>query len=395
MAQVFGRPFLNHPTHPLSGSTVLQLLPRLDKSPSGRSAIMVAAALQSAEARAFIACDGGRMTGDLQSQGGIFLPFPGRAKNPLVLAGNIRRLTDILLEQSIDVVHVRSRALAWIALAATRRTKTPLITTFKTGALKQYVFSRRYDSSLARGDIVLADSAAGAGLAAMLHPPAREKIRIIPFGVDCAVFAPGRIASSRVQDVRRHWNIMPSEQIILIVGSANSPTIREMTRLILATSPTGIKIVVASPREKGAKSECWNKQGGAAIALPPPPDWPAALLAASLVVAPENDGEGTSNILVEAQAIGTPVVAANSGAAAEIVRAPPLFTADERTGYLANPKDPTALALAVLQAMSLGASARGRLALRARSHVAARFSSERACAAILDAYAEARTLRPK
>ncbi|MGH6841351.1 MAG: glycosyltransferase, partial [Methylocella sp.] len=172
MPQILSFPFKNRAAHPLAGVTVLQIIPDLEVNSTARAAISIAAALGSAGARALIACAGGPMMGELQAKGGIFVPFPARAKNPLAMALNVRRLARLIAMENADIVHVRSRALAWVAYGATRLTKTLFVTTFASIGEGSNATARRYNSVLARGDTVLAVSAFAARLAADLHPPA-------------------------------------------------------------------------------------------------------------------------------------------------------------------------------------------------------------------------------
>ena len=92
----------------------------------------------------------------------------------------------------------------------------------------------------------------------------------------------------------------------------------------------------------------------------------------------------SSEAAVQAQAMGTPVIAANAGAAPETVLAPPLVEEASRTGFLIRPGDAAALAVAIAHVLSLGASASGQLSRRARKHVEARFSTESVCAETLE-----------
>src|SRR5450631_3304242 len=92
MPRVFGLPFQDWSAHPLAGVTVLQLIPDLEENATARAAIDIAAALGAAGGRALVACAGGRMMGELQAKGGVFVPFPSRTKNPLAMVLNTRRL---------------------------------------------------------------------------------------------------------------------------------------------------------------------------------------------------------------------------------------------------------------------------------------------------------------
>ena len=77
---------------PLAGRTILQILPRLDAGGAERTTLDVAAAIVQAGGRALVACDGGRMVSELQVLGGVWVPFPASAKNPLKMLFNVRKL---------------------------------------------------------------------------------------------------------------------------------------------------------------------------------------------------------------------------------------------------------------------------------------------------------------
>jgi UDP-N-acetylglucosamine:LPS N-acetylglucosamine transferase len=142
----------------LAGRTVLQIIPELDAGGAERTAIDVAAALVNAGARALVASEGGRLVSELQARGGLWIPFPAKTKNPLKMALNVRRLRQLIRRERVDLVHARSRAPAWVALAAARKENVPFVTTYHgaysgAGALKVL-----YNSVMARGDVVIANS---------------------------------------------------------------------------------------------------------------------------------------------------------------------------------------------------------------------------------------------
>ena len=254
MPQLFSLPFNDRAAHPLAGITVLQLIPSLDVNPLAREAIEIAAALGAVGARALVACSGGRMMGELQAKGGIFVGFPSHTKNPLVMALNVRRLARLIAAEGATIVHVRSRALAWVAYGATRLTKTPLVTTFSSVDQSSNPISLRYNSVLARGDAVLAGSNFAAVLAAKLYSPAAEKIRVIHSGLDCQVFTPDAITPARVQAVRRKWNVAPDERIVLLAASASPGSghkiLIEAAGLLSRSGLAGVKYILACDRDE-------------------------------------------------------------------------------------------------------------------------------------------------
>ena len=95
-------------------------------------------------------------------------------------------------------------------------------------------------------------------------------------------------------------------------------------------------------------------------------DMPAAYMLADVVVATGGSRQGFSRALIEAQAMGRPVVAEEGGGAAEAVR-------PGVTGWLAPQGDAAALAEALDSALSLSTERRAELARAAQEHVRSRY----------------------
>jgi glycosyltransferase involved in cell wall biosynthesis len=80
--------------------------------------------------------------------------------------------------------------------------------------------------------------------------------------------------------------------------------------------------------------------------------------------------EGMPMVLLEASATELPIVATNVGGNREVVL-------DGKTGFLVPPKDPEALAQAMLRLMSLSEEERWRMGKLARQHIEAHYSLDR------------------
>jgi glycosyltransferase involved in cell wall biosynthesis len=376
---------------------VLQIIPDLDEGPGARATIDAAAALSRVGAHALVACRGGLMVSELQAKGGVFIPFPAHARNPLAMALNIARLARLIKGEGVDIAHARSRAPAWVAHGATRLTKTPLVTSFPGRYAGGNALEARYNSILARGDVVIADSEYAAKLIAKLYPATKGKVHTVRRGVKCKIFAPNAIAPARVQAVRREWRVDAEEPVVLMaadLGVFGGPKLFiEAARILRAQGLAGVKFILAGEtrsRSLAAEIDRAIMRAGLqdmARRVGRCGDMPAALLAASVVAAPSMRPGDFAGFAVEAQAMGTPVVVSDLGGAAEAVLAPPEIDASLRTGWRTPAGEATAFAAAVKEALELGAAARDRLALRARRHVEADFSIEQICAQTLDAYA--------
>jgi glycosyltransferase involved in cell wall biosynthesis len=383
----------------LNRVSVLQMVPGDEVTSSLRAAIDIAAALSAVGARALVACTD-RLKGELQAKGGIFLPLPSPGKDPLTMALSVRRLARLIEAERVDIVHVRSPALGWIAYGATRLTKTPLVTSFGPGYEGRNAIAVRYNSVLTRGDIVLAESNFAAGLAAKHCPQNAGKIRVIYRGIDCQVFAPSAIAPARVEDVRRQWKVAPHEQIVLtpapICPGSGHNILIEAARLLSRSGLSSVKFILCSGNRESAAcgrviDRAIAREGLQGIAYRASHcDMPAALLAATIVVIPATSPRAFGEAALQAQAMGTPVIAANLGAAPEIILAPPMVPESSRTGFLVPPGDAPALALTIANVLILGPTACSRLASRALADVETNYSAARMCAEILKAYGDVR-----
>jgi glycosyltransferase involved in cell wall biosynthesis len=102
---------------------------------------------------------------------------------------------------------------------------------------------------------------------------------------------------------------------------------------------------------------------------------------ADVVVSASSDPEGFGRVIVEAQAMGRPVVATDHGGARETIL-------PGVTGWLVPARDPAALAIGIEEALSLDADERNCFARRTIAHAASHFSGEAMCARTIEVYEE-------
>jgi glycosyltransferase involved in cell wall biosynthesis len=381
----------------LVGRTILQIIPRIDAGGAERTTIDVAAALVAVGARALVASEGGRLTSELQAVGGLLMPFPAATKNPLSMILNARRLARLIIAERVDIVHARSRAPAWVALMACRIAKVPLVTTYHGAYAGRSALKLRYNSVMARGDVVIANSEYTAGLIAKLYPWARARLRVIHRGTDFSKFSASAVPAARVARLRKDWGVAPDERIVLmaarLTGWKGHKVLIEAARRLKNEGVGGVRYIMAGDAQGrgGYVKEIdglIEKAGlkGIASRVGHCADMPAAFLAASVVAVPSTAPEAFGRTEVEAQALGAPVVVSDLGAVPETVLSPPQTAPDARTGWRVKAGDAEALAEALKAALALGASAREAMARRARAHVEAQFSLERMTRETLEAY---------
>jgi glycosyltransferase involved in cell wall biosynthesis len=377
--------------------TILQIIPELETGGAELSAIEIAAAVARAGGRAIVLTEGGRMADRLAAAGGELVPFPAATKNPLKLAANTGAIERIARKEAVDLIHARSRAPAWSALWAARRAKLPYVTTYhgiynESGRIKNI-----YNSVMARGDIVIANSRYTADIIKSRYETPEERIRIIYRGVALEAFNPAKVSATRVQDLRRQWGLQNHQRAVLHAARltkwkgqsdviAAAARIRDRARdcvFILAGDTQGRD----DYRDTLLKQITSAGVGDIVRLVGHVDDMPAAFAASHAAIVASIEPEAFGRAAIEAQAMGCPVISTNIGAPPETVLAPPQVSTAARTGWLVPPGDLTAYEAALVDALSLDQTARATIGQRAREHVASAFSTfemQRATLAVYD-----------
>ncbi|MEZ5839692.1 MAG: glycosyltransferase family 4 protein [Hyphomicrobiales bacterium] len=337
------------------------MIPELEAGGAERTTVDIAAALAARGDRALVASEGGRLVAELQARGGEWFDLPVAAKNPLRMVLNVGRLAALIRRERVDIIHARSRAPAWSALLAARRTGIPFVTTFH-GAYKQVGrLKALYNSVMARGDAVIANSAFTAGVIAERFPSARDRIVVIPRGTDLAAFDPARITPERRNRLAAAWAIAAGDRVVLLparVSPIKGHKVAIEAAARLAGQHPDLVFVMAGDEQgrAGFRAELDADVAAAGLAgrvrfVGHCADMPAALSLASVVIAPSLVPETFGRAAVEAGAMGRPVVVSDLGAFAETVLQPPEVDAAARTGWRVPAADANALAEAIEEAL--------------------------------------------
>jgi glycosyltransferase involved in cell wall biosynthesis len=367
---------------------VLQILPSLISGGAERGTVELAGALVEAGWTSYVASGGGPLEREIARAGAMHLTLPLASKNPLVVRRNTETLIRLIRQLGVDVVHARSRAPAWSADAAARTTGRHFVTTFHNAYGARTALKRRYNAVMARGDRVIAISDFVADHAANVYGVSRDRLRTIPRGVDLAVFDPNRVSAQRIINLAGQWRLPDGMSVVMLPG--------RLTRwkggldFIAAIATLGRRdiccVLVGSEQRHGFRRELEaairdNGLAGVFRLVDECRDMPAAYMLTDVVVSASRDPEGFGRIIVEAQAMGRPVVATDHGGARETI-------VPGATGWLAPPRDSAAIAAAIGEALALAAHERRQLAERSIAHIAARYTSEAMCARTIHVYEE-------
>nr|WP_321461763.1 glycosyltransferase family 4 protein [uncultured Cohaesibacter sp.] len=313
--------------------TILQVIPWLDSGGVERGTVDIAAAITAAGGRALVAAEPGRLVPELEAAGGQLLPLRGKSKNPFtILYSNARAIEQMIRSEGVDLVHARSRAPAWSALIAARRTGVPFVTTYHGAYSQKGRLKAFYNSVMAKGDIVIANSHYTARLVIGRNPDAENRTMTIHRGVDMAQFDPCKVTPERIKALSSRWKldqrpviILPSrltrwkgQSFILPVMGALKKAMGPAFQLLLIGDEQGREAYVAELDRLIANhdlTDCVKRVGHCS-------DMPAAYALASMVIVPSQDAETFGRSAAEALAMGKPTLVGDLGAQPEVVAAP-------------------------------------------------------------------------
>ena len=307
---------------------------------------------------------------------------------------NVGWLKALIQREHVDLIHARSRAPAWSAYWAAKSTRTPFVTTYHGAYNAKSSFKRWYNSVMARGDIVIANSTYIAAHIAQTYPDATARIVTIPRGVDLEAIHPDNISSNRTEMLQQQWfgDACPDRPLILLPGrltawkgqqdAISAMAIRRdrgadvLGTLVLAGDDQG-----RSGYLEALKAQITSLKLDESVSIVGHcSDMGAAYKLCDIVLAPSREPEAFGRVAAEAGAMGRPVIAAAHGGQLEIVD-------DKLTGRLVAPGQPGEIADMIDDILKLDASQLSALSQAARERIASRFSKASLQAATLNVYA--------
>jgi glycosyltransferase involved in cell wall biosynthesis len=343
---------------------ILQVLPALVSGGVERGTVEIAEAIAGAGWRAYVASAGGPLVRDVEKVGGVHVTLPLDTKSPFAIWRNAAALADLARREEVALLHARSRAPAWSALVAARRTGARFVTTYHGAYNEGAPGKRLYNSVMARGDRVIAISRFIAELIEARHHTPRERIRIIPRGVDPRRFDPSAVAPARILAQREAWGAAPGQRLVLLPGRMTRWK-GQMTLVEALPRLPGVLAVLVGGGSEGFARELQDRAAALGVAdrlvLAGHVDaMDVALLAADVVVHASTDAEAFGRTVIEAQAMARPVIASDLGGPRETVE-------EGVTGWRVAPGDPALLAAALSRVLALPAAERDAVAAAARA----------------------------
>jgi glycosyltransferase involved in cell wall biosynthesis len=278
------------------------------------------------------------------------------------------RLAALLRAERIQVVHAHKGGGRSLTLLARLFGAAPPLVVNRGVSFPLSLTGRWLDGSPLVARVVAVCEAIRSDLIRQGIPP--DKVEVVYSGTDTDRFDPAGADGRRI---RAELGLGPAPPLVIQVGvrepKGNDDVVRAFGR-VRAVRPEARLLLVGARTEKRKVLEdlaAGLGLGGAVTIWGYRDDIPDILAAADVAVDASYAGHGITGALRESLAMETPVVATNTAGNPELVR-------HEVTGLLVPPRDPAALATAVLRLLGDPAWARS-LGGAGRRLVAERFST--------------------
>ena len=366
----------------LQKPVIVQILPELNLGGVERGTVEVARAIIAAGGKAVVVSNGGHLVAQLKRIGADHYTLPVHSKNPFKWGGIRRQLRKILLQVGADIVHVRSRAPAWIALPATKSMGLKTVSTVHGKIGTPSLVKKIYNAKILRADHVIAISHYTKNMIAKYFPKISldSRLTVIHRGVDIGYFDATLVKQGRIVNEAIRLALPDDKPVVMMPARPTAWKGHQVLLQAVAKMPkkdfTLVLLGIADGSQKfyDQISTMVARLGLQSMVrlAEKSTDMPAAMMLADVVVMPSIEPEPFGRVAIEAQAMGRPVVAFDHGGATESIQ-------HGETGFLANAKDADHLAEMIETALALGPRQRKKLAQQARAAIEADFTTDIMC----------------
>lgn len=305
---------------------IVQVLPALNSGGVERGTVELARELVLGGHTSVVISSGGRMVDGLLAEGSEHISFPVHRKSLWSLL-QVRPMRRLLESLAADVVHVRSRAPAWIVWLAWRRmnpaTRPRLVSTFHGMYSVNF-----YSAVMARAEHLIAISDCVKNYITTNYKADERRISLIPRGLDPAAFNREACTPEWRKELFRQYPQLQNKHIILMPGrltrwKGQEAFLEMMSRLIrLRQDCHGVVVGDAEPGKQHYFDELLAMRSSlgldeAVTFVGHRSDIAQFYGLASVTCHMSNKEEPFGRTVPESLASGTPVVAYDRGGASE------------------------------------------------------------------------------
>ncbi len=293
---------------------VLQMIPSLELGGVERGVVDLARAMKKEGHETVVISSGGSLVAELQRMGipHYGLPIHQKSLSALFLVSQIAHIAE---RERVDIIHARSRVPAWLGWLAARKTGIPFVTT-----CHGYYSESPLTHVMGWGKRVIVPSRAVGRHMIDDFRVTPDKIRLIPRGVDLSQF---NFSLSRFEKKEGPLRIIHIGRFSPIKGQVEFLKAIHLLRSRL--SHFEVWLVGSEGRGKHKYTDLIKRtiqQFGLESCvklLGPSRDIPHLLAQSDLLVMSTLIPEAFGRVLIEAGAVGTPVIATQIGGILDVI----------------------------------------------------------------------------
>jgi glycosyltransferase involved in cell wall biosynthesis len=364
----------------------IQIVAGMDQGGVERGTLEFALYMKNKGIDMHVASSGGQLVAELEAAGITHHTLPLQRRDPITLIYNTIKIIQLMNREKFKIAHARSRGPAWATYLACSFTKTPMITTFHGAHNIQNGLKRFYNSSMVRGERVIAVSKFMQEHILKNYKWFADEstIDVAPRGIDTEAFDTNKVSATDVKDIRQKYEATDADIVIALPGritrlKGQSDFIKSLAILAEETTLPSWKawIIGGAKGSKQTYLEELNAEIAAAglseriIFTGAQSNMPLFMKAADIVVSASTHPESFGRTTLEAEAMGTPVVATAHGGSLETVK-------NGETGYLSEPSNPESMTK-MLRQLIINPEKRTTMGDNARKWAHNEFSTEATC----------------
>ncbi len=349
--------------------TLLQVLPHLNSGGLVSGAIEVAKEAKNLGWTSIVLSSGGNRKYELIRAGCKLVFFPVDSKNIINIVKNKNKISNLIKEFNVDIIHARSRAPAWSSYWASKKMNIPFITTFHGTYGTENFIKKKYNKVMLKGSKVIAISNFIKNHINKEYNH-KENVEVIPRGVDTKIFSPSSVTAARLVSLANKLGLQDFHKTILLPGrfSGWKGHILAIEALALLKDKKIKLILLGADKDKILYIKKLRKLALKLSVLDQiifndhSRDMPAYMMLSDLVLSCSTKPEAFGRVILEAQAMGRPIVAFDHGGAVEL-------TKNNENGTLVAVSNVEKLAESIKKNLELSASERKIISKRSIKNV--------------------------
>tara|TARA_B100000029_G_scaffold498867_1_gene568329 strand:- start:613 stop:1779 length:1167 start_codon:yes stop_codon:yes gene_type:complete len=372
---------------------ILQIIPNMEIGGAEKSVLEIGSYLKKSQYEPMVLTSGGRLIEKLKNEDIKVIIRKIDQKDPLNIYKNIKILENIFSENKISLIHARSRAPAWSTFYASKKLNIPFVTTWHGHADSNSYLKKKYNSIMAKGNAVIANSEYTAKNITKNYNIELNQIDIIPRGVNSEDYNIDQFSNKSINKLRSEWSEDKNQKIILLPArysdwKGHELAIKAISKIKEKNTNYQISLVFVGNKEANSKyilklkkiAKKFNVDTNLKI-LGNFDNMPLAYHACDIALYPSIKPEPFGRVPIEAQAAGCLIIASDHGGVKETI-----LDGEMYTGFKVRINDVDDLAKKIDSALNLNASELDKIKQRSINNVNKNFSLENMCKKTLEVY---------